>query len=134
MGSICGPRVWRLGWPGKLAQESAFGDGRFAVLVMAALAICAVTAAQLRGRTDTQAPPPVIPGQSTPPQSGMIPLTVPEIARILAARLPRSGPPGRTGHWLNWRRRRRSRSRWYHRRTRLNRENVLATWQLALPY
>jgi hypothetical protein len=33
-----------------------------------ALAICAVTAAQLRHRTDTQAPPPVRPGQA--PLSG----------------------------------------------------------------
>ena len=32
---------------------------RHAVLVMAALAICAVTAALLKDRTDTQAPPPV---------------------------------------------------------------------------
>ena len=35
---------------------------RHLVLVMAALAICAVTAAQLRDRTDTQAPPPATPG------------------------------------------------------------------------
>ena len=34
---------------------------RHVVLVMAALAICAVTAAWLRDRTDTQAPPPVTP-------------------------------------------------------------------------
>jgi SRSO17 transposase len=34
---------------------------RHLVLVMAALAICAVTAAQLRTRTDTQAPPPARP-------------------------------------------------------------------------
>ena len=34
---------------------------RHVVLVMAALAICAVTAALLRDRTDTQAPPPVTP-------------------------------------------------------------------------
>jgi hypothetical protein len=27
---------------------------------MAALAICAITAAQLKDRTDTQAPPPVV--------------------------------------------------------------------------
>jgi hypothetical protein len=31
---------------------------RHVVLVMAALAVCAVTAAQFRDRTDTQAPPP----------------------------------------------------------------------------
>jgi hypothetical protein len=33
------------------------GGIRHAALVMAALAICAVTAAPLRDRTDTQAPP-----------------------------------------------------------------------------
>ena len=36
---------------------------RHLVLVMAALAVCAVTAAQLRERTDTQAPPPGRPGR-----------------------------------------------------------------------
>ena len=40
---------------------------RHTVLVMAALAICAVTAALLRHRTDTQAPPPTRPGQPHPP-------------------------------------------------------------------
>ena len=40
---------------------------RHAVLVMAALAICAITAALLKDRTDTQAPPPVRPGQPPPP-------------------------------------------------------------------
>ncbi len=35
---------------------------RHTVMVMAALAICAVTAAQLRYRTDTQPPPPARPG------------------------------------------------------------------------
>jgi SRSO17 transposase len=39
---------------------------RHAVLVMAALAICAVTAALLRDRTDTQAPAPSRPGQPPP--------------------------------------------------------------------
>jgi hypothetical protein len=50
---------------------------RHLVLVMAALAICAITAAQLRDRTDTQAPPLVSPGQAPPPDPGLIPLTVP---------------------------------------------------------
>src|SRR6202011_5841116 len=36
---------------------------RHAVLVIAALAICAITTALLRDRTDTQAPPPVRPDQ-----------------------------------------------------------------------
>ena len=43
---------------------------RHLVLVMAALAICAVTAAQLKDRTDTQAPPPVTPDQAPPPDPG----------------------------------------------------------------
>ena len=58
---------------------------RHIVLVMAALAICAVTAAQLRDRTDTQAPAPVTPDQAPPPDPGKIPLTIPEIRRLLAA-------------------------------------------------
>jgi SRSO17 transposase len=88
---------------------------RHAVLVMAALAICAVTAARLRGRTDTQAPAPSRPDQPPPADPGMIPLTVPEIKRLLS----HPPPPGAAGHWLDWRRRHQARSRWYHQRTRL---------------
>jgi len=95
---------------------------RHVVLVMAALAICAVTAAQLRSRTDTQAPPPVRPGQPPPADPGMIPLTVPEIRRLLAACLATPGPPGHAAHWLDWRRRHQARARWYHQRTRLARD------------
>ena len=40
---------------------------RHVVLVMAALAVCAITAALVKDRTDTQAPPPVRPGQRLPP-------------------------------------------------------------------
>ena len=43
---------------------------RHTVLVMAALAICAVTAALLRDRTDTQAPPPARPASRHPPTPG----------------------------------------------------------------
>jgi len=92
---------------------------RHTVLVMAALAICAVTAALLRERTSTQAPAPVRPDQPPPPDPGMIPLTVPEIKRLLAALLFRPAPPGHTGYWLAWRRRHQALSRWYHQRTRL---------------
>jgi SRSO17 transposase len=46
---------------------------RHTVLVMAALALCAITAAQVKDRTDTQAPPPVRPGQPPPAEPGMIP-------------------------------------------------------------
>jgi hypothetical protein len=90
---------------------------RHTVLVMAALAACAVTAALLRDRTGTQVPPPVRPGQPPPADLGMIPLTVPEITRLLAT--PPAHPPGHAEHWANWRRRHQARARWYHQRTRL---------------
>jgi SRSO17 transposase len=100
---------------------------RHTVLVMAALAVCAVTAAQLQDRTGTQAPPPRTPGQAPPADPGLIPLTVPEIARLLAAALHRTHPPGHHAHWLTWRRRHQARSRWFHQRTRLAREYALAS-------
>ena len=90
---------------------------RHTVLVMAALAICAVTAAMLRRRTGTQAPAPVLPGQLAPADPGMIPLTVPETGRLLG----HPPPPGSAGHWLDWRRGHQARSHWYHQRTRLAR-------------
>jgi SRSO17 transposase len=66
------------------------------VLVMAALAICAITAALLRDRTGTQAPPPTRPDQPPPAGPGMIPLTIPEITRLLAT--PPARPPGHAEH------------------------------------
>jgi hypothetical protein len=69
---------------------------------MAALAICAVTAAVLRDRTDTQAPPPVRPDQPPPPDPGMVPLTMPQVKYLLAAVLTRPHPPGHAGRWLDW--------------------------------
>ena len=98
---------------------------RHTVLVMAALAACAVTAALLRGRTDTQPPPPARPDQPPPADPGMIPLTIPEITRLLAAS-PASRPPGHAEDWANWRRRHQARSRWYHQRTRLTRGTEIA--------
>src|SRR5215467_16251698 len=66
---------------------------------MAALAICAVTAALLRYRTDTQAPAPVRPDQPPPADPGMTPLTVPQITRFSPRSLPGPASPGtrRTG-------------------------------------
>jgi hypothetical protein len=52
----------------------------------------------------------------------MIPLTVPEIRRLLAGAFRRSHPPGHAGRWLDWRRRHQARSRWYHQRARLARD------------
>src|SRR5258707_4572043 len=101
-------RAAGLRWP---AEESfEFGKGCFGldqcqarlyaailrhiVLVMAALAVCAVTAARLRHRTGTQAPPPAAPDQAPPAEPGMIPLTIPETARLIAALTTRPLPPG----------------------------------------
>jgi hypothetical protein len=99
---------------------------RHAVLVMAALAACAVTAALLRDRTDTQALPPTWPDQRPPPDPGMIPLTVPQIKNLLATPPASPRPPGHTQHWVNWCRRHQARSRWYHQRTRLARDAGIA--------
>jgi hypothetical protein len=85
---------------------------------MAALAICAVTAALLRHRTDTQAPPPAHPGQPPPADPGMTPLTIPEMTRLLAS-LHRPRPPGHAEYRTDWRRRQQARARWYHQRARL---------------
>jgi hypothetical protein len=100
---------------------------RHAVLVMAALAICAVTAAQLKGRTDAQAPPPAKPDDRPPADPGLIPLTVRDIRRLLAAALCHPEPPGHTAHWLQWRRRHQAQSRWFHQRARLARNYALVS-------
>jgi hypothetical protein len=99
---------------------------RHTVLVMAALAICAVTAAVLRDRTDTQAPPPLRPDQPLPPDPGMVPLTVPQVKHLLTAVLTRPNPPGHADRWLDWKRLHQARSRWYHQRTRLGRDTRIA--------
>jgi SRSO17 transposase len=100
---------------------------RHIVLVMAALAICAVAAAWLRDRTDTQAPPPAGPGDAPPADPGLIPLSVPEIRRLLASALGRRKPPGHAARWLEWRRRHQARSRWFHQRARLQRNYALVS-------
>jgi SRSO17 transposase len=103
---------------------------RHLVLVMAALAICAVTTALLRDRTDTQAPPPVRPDQPPPPEPGMIPLTTPESKRLLAALTTRPLSRWLVIHWDAWTRRHQARSRWFHKRARLARdaEIALVSW------
>jgi SRSO17 transposase len=98
---------------------------RHIVLVMAAFAVCAVAAAQLRDRTDTQAPPPAGPDAAPPADPGLIPLSVREIRRLLAAELSRPQPPGHAARWLQWRRRHQARSRWFHKRARLQRNYTL---------
>jgi SRSO17 transposase len=100
---------------------------RHLVLVMTALAICAITAACLRHATDTQAPPPAGPGDRPPRDPGLIPLTVREVKRLLAAALDRPKPPGHAARWLQWRRRHQARSRWFHKRARLARNYSLVS-------
>jgi hypothetical protein len=100
---------------------------RYLVLAMAALAVCAVTAAQLRDRTDAQAPPPAGPGAVPPADPGLVPLSVPEVRRLLAAALARPEPPGHAARWLWWRRRHQARSRWFHKRARLQRDYALVS-------
>jgi SRSO17 transposase len=128
-------RAAGLRWPAEEDFEfskGCFGPGqsqvrlytaiiRHTVLVMAALAICAVTTALLRRRTATQAAAPVRPDQPPPADPGMIALTVPETGRLLT----HPPPPRATGHWLTWRRRHQARSRWYHQRTRLAKDNQI---------
>jgi len=94
---------------------------------MAALAVCAVTAAQLRERTDAQTPPPAGPDDRPPADPGLIPLSVREIKRLLAAALTLPKPPGHAARWLQWRRRHQARSRWFHKRARLARNYALVS-------
>jgi hypothetical protein len=100
---------------------------RHAVLVMAALAICAVTAALLGNQASAQAPPPTGPDALPPADPGLIPLTVREVRRLLAAALDRPKPPGHAARWLQWRRRHQARSRWFHQRARLARNYALVS-------
>jgi SRSO17 transposase len=99
---------------------------RHVVLVMAALAICAITAALVKDRTDTQAPAPVRADQPPPAEPGMIPLTIPEIKRLLAAFTIRPLPRWLVIHWDAWTRRHQARSRWFHKRARLARDAEIA--------
>lgn len=100
---------------------------RHIVLVMAAFAICAVTAALLRDRTDAQAPPPAGPAAVPPAEPGLVPLSVREIRRLLADALTRPKPRGHAARWLQWRRRHQARSRWFHKHARLQRDYALAS-------
>ena len=105
------------------------------MLVMAALATWAVTAALLKDRTDTQAPPPATPDRLRRKTPGMTPLTVPEIRRGRAAAFQRPHPPGHATHWPNWRRRHQARSCWFHQRTQLIIETMpWSTSKWRLPY
>ena len=99
---------------------------RHTVLTCAALAICAVTAALLRDETDTQAPPPTRPDQLPPADPGLIPLTVPQVRRLLAAATAPSWPPEHEDQWDTWTRHHQARPRWFHKRARLARNTEIS--------
>ena len=100
---------------------------RHLVLVMAALAVCAVTAAHLRERTDSQAPPPAGPTDRPPADPGLVPLSVREVKHLLASALRQSRPAAHAARWLQWRRRHQALSRWFHKRARLARDHALVS-------
>jgi hypothetical protein len=56
----------------------------------------------------------------------MIPLTIPEIKRILAALTTRPLSRWHVIHWNEWTRRHQARSRWFHKRARLARGAEIA--------
>ncbi len=94
---------------------------RHIVLTLAALAVCAVTAAQAK----TRAPAPILPttpDQRPPDDLGLIALTVAEVKRLFILVTRRFLPEAHHLHWVWWRRRHQARARWYHHRTRLRRQ------------
>lgn len=93
---------------------------RHIVLVIAALAVCAVTAAQAKTRT----PAPILPttpDEQPPPDPGLIALTVAEIKRLFNLATHQIQTQAHHLHWIWWRRRHQARARWFHHRTRLRR-------------
>ncbi len=99
---------------------------RHLVLAMAALAICAVTAAAMRHTSSTPPPAPTGPDDEPPADPGLIPLTVAEVKRLLNL-LTRTWRTARNHlHWTWWRCRHQARARWFHQRTRLRREAAAA--------
>ncbi len=94
---------------------------RHIVLTLAALAVCAVTAAHAR----TRAPAPILPttpDQQPPEDPVLIALTVAEIKRLFILVTRRLQPETHHLHWIWWRRRHQARARWFHHRTRLRRD------------
>lgn len=94
---------------------------RHLVLAMAALAVCAITAANARTTTTGTAPPPTRPDDIPPADPGLISLTVTEVKRLINL-LTRSWHGLQHHlHWHIWRRRHQARARWFHQRMRLAR-------------
>jgi SRSO17 transposase len=95
---------------------------RHLVLAIAALAICAVTAAMLRQATSTLPPAPTSPTQTPPADPGRIPLTVAEVKRLFNLLTRTIRDVAHHLRWVWWRCRHQARARWYHHRARLRRK------------
>jgi SRSO17 transposase len=96
---------------------------RHIVLTMAALTVCAVTAAQAK----KNAPPPVLPtspDEDPPDDIGLIAFTVNEIRRVFNLLHRQTHHVAHHLHWSRWRRRHQARARWFHHRTRLRRQDA----------
>jgi SRSO17 transposase len=91
---------------------------RHLVLVMAALAICAVTAARAQP-SGIPVPSPSSPADAPPSDPGLIALTVPEVKRLFNLLTRTWHDLAHHLHWSWWRRRHQARARWYHHHARL---------------
>ncbi len=85
---------------------------RHLTLVMAALAICAVTAVCLR-ETSPAPPVPTRADQLAPGDPGLTPFTVPEIKRLYILLSQTWHGTAHGLRWSRWRRRHQARARWY---------------------
>lgn len=94
---------------------------RHIVLTLAALAVCAVTAAQAKASTPN-AVLPTTPDEQPPADPGLIALTVAEVKRLFTLVTRRLLPEAHHLHWAWWRRRHQARARWFHHRARLRRQ------------
>ena len=92
---------------------------RHLALTMAAIAVCATTAALARPRTSTLARAPTSPDEPPPQDPGLIPLTAAEIKRVFNLVTRAWQSTRHYLHWSWWRRRHQARARWFHHRARL---------------
>jgi SRSO17 transposase len=104
---------------------------RHLALAMAALAVCATTAALARRRTATLARPPATPDELPPDDPGLIPLTAAEIKRLVNLVTRAWQSIRHYLHWSWWRRRHQARARWFHYRARLRRQTATAHDQVT---
>jgi SRSO17 transposase len=98
---------------------------RHIVLTIAALAVCAVTAAQAKTTASAEILP-TTPDEQPPADPGLIALTVAEVKRLFMLVTRQQLPQAHHLRWVWWRRRHQARARWFHHRARLRRQTVTA--------